>query len=159
MPGQRPILAMSFIASLGITFMVLATHLPKDKSNYWPLLVTLFYVFLPLPLLFSRRVSKDAIIGISPGTINKTRDYALFFTSGLMISTMALPVVMARSPESSPLVSIIMVQPEAKYNQLTYFPTHQQVAPISCVMVELGNILCLSTLALFYIYFKPNDGF
>lgn len=106
MPGQRPILAMSFIASLGITFVVLACKLPKDNSNFWPLLVLLFYLFLPFPLTLARRISKDTALGMSPISPNWTRDLALFFTSGVMISIMALPIVLARSPESKPLVSI-----------------------------------------------------
>lgn len=106
MPGQRPILAMSFIASLGITFEVLACTLPKDESNFWPLLIYIFYVMLPLPVVLSKRIIKDTVIGMNDGGAAKVRDCALFITAGIMVSSIALPIVLARSPSGKPIVSI-----------------------------------------------------
>lgn len=105
MPGQRPILAMSFIASLGITFEVLACTLPKGAGNLWPLLIYFFYILLPIPMIMSRRIVKETMIGMNEGSSKRVRDYALFFTAGIMVSTLALPIILARSPVDKPLVS------------------------------------------------------
>lgn len=105
MPGQRPILAMSFIASLGFTFEVLACTLPKNNSNFYPLLILLFYLILPLPALISRRIIKETLMGMNETSARKTRDMALFFTAGIMVSSMSLPIVLARSPSEQPIVS------------------------------------------------------
>lgn len=160
MPGQRPILAMSFIASLGITFVVLACKVPKNDGNFWPLLVILFYILLPIPFIVSRRIRKDTMIGMSSSGSKCTRDLALFFTSGVMVSSIALPLVLARSPESKPLVSFHkFLTQQVTVIHSNRNDVHQQVAPTSCLLVEFGNLLCLVTLALFYIYFTPKDGF
>lgn len=105
MPGQRPILAMSFIASLGITFEVLACTLPKNDSNFLPLLVYIFYILLPLPMIISRRIIDETVIGLDRKTSVSARDYAIFFTAGIMVSTFTLPILLARSPLNKPLVS------------------------------------------------------
>lgn len=107
MPGQRPILAMSFVASLGITLEVLACTLPKNEGNFWPLLIFIFYLLLPLPMMFSRRVIKDTAFGTNVGAAKQMRDCALFVTSGIMVSSVALPIILARMPEQKPVVSII----------------------------------------------------
>lgn len=104
MPGQRPILAMGFVASLGITFEVLSCV--KNDGRFWPLLIYLFYILLPVPVIMYRRIVKETAIGINDGSGGRIRDTALFFTSGLLVSTMALPIVMARSPIEKPNVSI-----------------------------------------------------
>lgn len=108
MPGQRPILAMSFVASLGITLEVLACTLPKGEGNFWPLLIFIFYLLLPLPMMFSRRVIKDTAFGSNVGSAKQMRDCALFVTSGIMVSSVALPIILARTPEQKPVVSIIL---------------------------------------------------
>lgn len=105
MPGQRPILAMSFVASLGITFEVLACTVPKGESNFWPLLIWIIYVILPIPMIISRRIMKDLMLGMTNGA-GKNRDYVLFFTAGIMVSSVFLPIILARSPIDKPIVSI-----------------------------------------------------
>lgn len=108
MPGQRPILAMGFIASLGVTFEVLSCTVPKESRNFWPLLIWLFYLLLPIPMVISKRYTKDLFgMGImSDNGQGKARDYMLFFTAGIMVSSMFLPIILARSPIDNPVVSI-----------------------------------------------------
>lgn len=108
MPGQRPILAMSFIASLGVTFEVLSCTVPKESSNFWPLLIWIFYLILPIPMMISKRYSKDLFgMGImNDSGQGKARDYMLFFTAGIMVSSIFLPIILARSPFDKPIVSI-----------------------------------------------------
>mgnify|MGYP000921756485 CR=1 FL=1 len=105
MPGQRPILAMSFIASLGITFEVLACTFPKGNGNFWPLIVFIFYILLPIPTIISKRIMKETMIGVNDGGPAKVRDYTLFLTAGIIVSSVALPIIMARSPAEGPIVS------------------------------------------------------
>jgi hypothetical protein len=110
MPGQRPILAMSFVASLGITFQLLACTVPKGESNFWPLLVYVFYILLPLPMLLSSRIIKETMIGNNEKDAARTKHYAVFFTAGIMVSSFALPILLARSPDPTPIVSIRVMQ-------------------------------------------------
>jgi hypothetical protein len=102
---------MGFIASVGITFQILACVVPKNDSNFWPLLVYLFYILLPLPVLLSKRIIKDSMIGVSEKDTARAKHYAVFFTAGIMVSSFALPILLARSPESKPIVSIEWIQP------------------------------------------------
>lgn len=132
MPGQRPILAMGFIASVGLTFIFLACTLPKGQGNFWPMLIFLCYILLPLPVLISRRIVKTTMLGVSDGGPAKIRDYALFATAGIIVSSIFMPIVLARSPVDKPAI-----------------------APISCFLVEVGNLLCQITVTLFCVYFKP----
>lgn len=106
MPGQRPILAMGFIASLGITFDILACCLPKDEANFWPLIVFVTYLLLPIPYMLSKRLIKDTLIGMNESSTSRVKDYAIFFTGGIMVSSMALPIILARTPIQKPIVSI-----------------------------------------------------
>lgn len=96
---------MSFVASLGITFDVLACAVPKGEANFWPMLVILFYLLVPLPMLFARRIIKETNVGLDKDSSSKVRDYALFVSAGIMVSNMALPIVLARSPPEKPVVS------------------------------------------------------
>uniref|UniRef100_A0A6G1SHC4 Leptin receptor gene-related protein n=1 Tax=Aceria tosichella TaxID=561515 RepID=A0A6G1SHC4_9ACAR len=132
MPGQRPILAMSFVASLGITFQLLACTVPKGEGNLWPMLVYIFYILLPIPILVSTHIIKETMVGMNEKDAAKAKHYAIFFTAGILVSSFAMPILLARSPEANPIIK-----------------------PIQCVLVEIGNVLCYATMGLFCIYFKP----
>lgn len=125
---------MGFVASLGITIEILACTLPKGQSSFWPLLVTIFYILLPIPIIISKRIANSTTIEVSGGRQSITRDYALFATAGIIVSSIALPIIMARSPIDKPAI-----------------------APISCFLTEMGNLLCYATMALYCLYFKPLD--
>lgn len=84
-----------------------------------------------MPFLFARQVIDKTALGMSD-SVGKTKDYAIFVATGIMVSSVALPVIMARSPVEKPII-----------------------APIACFYLELGNLCCLSTIALFCMYCKP----
>lgn len=126
---------MSFVASLGLMLGVLSCRLPKGQGNFWPMLVLIFYFLLPMPFLFAKRIIKETPIGFDDRGKSNTRHYAVFFTAGIVVSSFALPVILARNPIDQPLI-----------------------APIQCVLVESGNLLCYATMCLFCIYFKPLNG-
>lgn len=99
-------MAMSFVASMGITFHLLACTLPKKEGNFWPLLVYIFYVLLPLPIVISKRIIKETPVGFNEKDSAQTKHYAVFFTAGIMVSSFALPILLARNPHSQPVVSM-----------------------------------------------------
>lgn len=107
MPGQRPILAMSFIASLGLTFQVLSCKVPAGQTNCWPLLVYLFYILLPIPMMITTRIIKETMVGTVEKDAARAKHYAVFFTAGILVSSFALPLVLTRSPVADPLVSML----------------------------------------------------
>lgn len=163
MPGQRPILAMSFVASLGITFHVLSCTLPRHESNFWPLLVYLFYVLLPVPMAISSHIVSVTAVGSDPKAATKARDYAIFFTVGIMVSTFALPILLSRGPVGHSVVSLSKSNNPLHFKSnwnwhLTECSNFKQIKPIQCTLVEFGNLLCFATVGLFHLYLKPVTG-
>lgn len=53
----------------------------------------------------TRRIINDTLIGMNEASAKKARDMTLFFSAGIMISSMSLPIVLARSPSENPVVS------------------------------------------------------
>lgn len=56
-------------------------------------------------MVLSRRVIKDTALGSDASSSKKMRDYALFLTAGIIVSSVALPIILARTPVEKPLVS------------------------------------------------------
>ncbi|XP_014256756.1 leptin receptor gene-related protein isoform X2 [Cimex lectularius] len=73
-----------------MTFIILACGLP-DYKVWWPLIVVVFYMFAPLPTLLARRYTERT------GTTNSSMDLAIFITMAFVVSSFALPVVLARA--------------------------------------------------------------
>jgi hypothetical protein len=66
--------------------------------------VVLFYVLSPLPTLIARRYTENSG---SSGTA--AYELAMFITMGFVVSSFALPIVLARSPEHEPVVSLALL--------------------------------------------------
>jgi hypothetical protein len=62
--------------------------------------VVLFYVLSPLPTLIARRYTEN-----SGSSSTAAYELAIFITMGFVVSSFALPIVLARSPEQDPVVS------------------------------------------------------
>lgn len=60
----------------------------------------LFYFLAPLPTLLARRYNAD-----SSGS-SSALEFAIFLTMGIVISSFALPIVLARAPDLDPVVSL-----------------------------------------------------
>lgn len=70
-------------------------------SVWWPFFVVLFYVLSPIPTLLARRCNDVS------GTSSSALEGAIFLTMFIVISSFALPIVLARSPTDMPVVSIL----------------------------------------------------
>eukprot|EP00112_Aurelia_sp_Birch-Aquarium-sp1_P018232 Seg4322.2 transcript_id=Seg4322.2/GoldUCD/mRNA.D3Y31 product="Leptin receptor overlapping transcript-like 1" protein_id=Seg4322.2/GoldUCD/D3Y31 len=116
------ILCMSLAAAVGILMLVFACGYNKfhtTKGASWVLFVVFFYIVVPVPAVIVHRLKrlrtafvKDANLNSwakkNKDTVIKTEivaDFLLFFTSGIIISSFAFPVVLARAQ----VVSIIIL--------------------------------------------------
>ncbi|KAK9891235.1 hypothetical protein WA026_013548 [Henosepilachna vigintioctopunctata] len=83
------LVCLAFAGSLGMTFLILACAL-NVYSSWWPFFVVLFYVLSPIPTMISRRYSDGS------GGSNPCMEAAVFLTMGILVSSFALPIVLAR---------------------------------------------------------------
>lgn len=61
-------------------------------------MVVLFYLFAPVPTLLARRYTERT------GSPNSSMDLAIFITMFFVVSSFALPIVLARSPPPNPAI-------------------------------------------------------
>ena len=61
--------------------------------------MVIFYVLAPIPTLITRRFSD------SLQTSSALKEACAFFTTGIVLSAFALPIVLARAPSAAPTVS------------------------------------------------------
>lgn len=87
MAGIKSLVCLAFTGSIGMTFLILACAL---HSKWWPFFDIIFYILAPLPTLMARRYSQPG------GSSNSCMETAIFLTMGIIVSSFALPIVMAR---------------------------------------------------------------
>lgn len=75
-----------------MTLLILACTLGAQQ-NWWPAIITIFYMLVPFPILISKQFSND-MSGFG-GSSNPPKEWAYFLTTGIIISALALPIVMA----------------------------------------------------------------
>jgi hypothetical protein len=83
---------LALAGSVGMTSLILACTLGKTQ-NWWPAIVVVFYLTAPFPILIAKQMSTDTI-GFG-GQSTGPREWAYFLTTGIIISAIALPIVMA----------------------------------------------------------------
>lgn len=74
-----------------MTLLILACTLTKQQ-NWWPAIVTLFYLSVPFPILIAKQMSSE-VAGFG-GQSNGPKEWAYFVTTGIIISALALPIVL-----------------------------------------------------------------
>ncbi|CAB3228846.1 unnamed protein product [Arctia plantaginis] len=85
------LVSLAFAGSIGMTFVILACALP-DYQKWWPFFVVIFYVLCPIPTLIARRHTDG-----TGGTNSACMEAAIFITMGFIVSSFALPIVLARA--------------------------------------------------------------
>lgn len=67
---------------------------------WWPFFVVLFYILAPVPTIIARRYTTNDF----ENNPNPCLELAIFITMGFVVSSFALPIVLARSPVNDPVV-------------------------------------------------------
>lgn len=83
-----------------MTLLILACTL--NQQNWWPAIVIIFYLLAPFPILISRQVSSGNGFGSAS---DPAKEWAYFITTGVIISALALPILMARVGTVSIIIS------------------------------------------------------
>ncbi|ESO02895.1 hypothetical protein HELRODRAFT_81089, partial [Helobdella robusta] len=82
------LVSLAFLASAGITFLVLGCALPQ-YNNWWMMFVLIFYFLSPIPSLISRRFAETV------ESSNALIEICIFITTCIFISAFGLPIVLA----------------------------------------------------------------
>ncbi|XP_057323080.1 leptin receptor gene-related protein [Microplitis mediator] len=112
-----------------MTFVILACALPSYQV-WWPLFAVLFYILAPIPTLIARRYTED-----SGSNSNPCLELAIFITMGIVVSSFALPIVLARSPAGRGTIEWG-----------------------ACGLTLAGNIVVYLTLLGFFMTFDQDDA-
>lgn len=124
MAGIKTLVCLAFAGSMGMTLIILACAL-NTFASWWPFLVVLFYLLSPIPTMIAKRYSDGS------GSSNSCMENAIFLTMGIVVSSFALPIVLARVPA---------IQWGACYLTLT------------------GNVVVYGTLLCFFLTFDNDDS-
>ncbi|KAL4236455.1 Leptin receptor overlapping transcript-like 1 [Mactra antiquata] len=89
--GRNRLIGLAFLAAVGITLLVLGCALDAYQ-NWWPMFVLIFYFLVPVPTIISRRMSNSFDTASSA-----CMELCIFLTTGIVISCMSLPIILARA--------------------------------------------------------------
>lgn len=93
------LLVLAFFGSVGMMFIFLACALPEYNA-WWPMLIIVFFLLAPLPTLIAHRASS-----MDYSTEHNTRmHWTIFFTMFFVVSSYAVPILLARYPVSKPAI-------------------------------------------------------
>ncbi|XP_040000577.1 leptin receptor gene-related protein [Xiphias gladius] len=126
MAGIKALVGLSFSGAIGLTFLLLGCAL-EQYGVYWPLFVLIFYILSPIPTFISRRLSDD-----TDSSSNACRELAYFLTTGIVVSSFGLPIVLARN------------------NTIQWG---------ACGLVMTGNAVIFLTILGFFVVFGGGDDF
>ncbi|XP_049536465.1 leptin receptor overlapping transcript-like 1 [Anopheles darlingi] len=113
---------LAMLGSIGMTMIILACALPT-YNLWWPIFVVLFYILCPIPTLIAKR-SQNADDGVRAPN-------AMFATIGIILSSFALPIVLARAG---------VIQWGAG------------------ILTVAGNVVAYTTILAYFFGFESNDS-
>ncbi|XP_028158147.1 leptin receptor overlapping transcript-like 1 [Ostrinia nubilalis] len=126
MAGIKGLVSLAFTGSIGMTFVILACALPTYENVWWPFFVVLFYLLCPMPTMLARRYTDSA-----GGTNSACMETAIFITMGLIVSSFALPIVLA----------------------------HAHIIKLgACLLTLAGNVIVHLTILGFFTIFDMDDS-
>uniref|UniRef100_A0A182KEK5 Uncharacterized protein n=1 Tax=Anopheles christyi TaxID=43041 RepID=A0A182KEK5_9DIPT len=131
---------LALLGSIGMTMIILACALPT-YNLWWPIFVVLFYLICPFPTMIAKRNQSDDPVRAAN---------AMFATIGIVMSSFALPIVLARAE---------VVREDCTPNN---FMTAQWYSlPIqwgSCLLTLAGNVGVYATILAYYFGFESMDA-
>ncbi|XP_043676747.1 leptin receptor gene-related protein isoform X1 [Vespula pensylvanica] len=124
----KKLVLLAFSGSIGMTLVILGCALPQYEV-WWPFFVVLFYILAPIPTIIARRYTEDPASSSNP-----CLELAIFITIGFVVSSFALPIVLARAPDENPVI-------------------HWG----ACYLTLAGNVIVYLTLVGFFVTFEQDD--
>ncbi|XP_040169687.1 leptin receptor gene-related protein [Anopheles arabiensis] len=112
---------LAMLGSIGMTMLILACALPT-YNLWWPIFVVLFYILCPFPTLIAKRIESD-----DPARAAS----AMFATIGIVMSSFALPIVLARA---------------------------EVIQWGACLLTLAGNVGAYATILAYYFGFESGDS-
>lgn len=96
------IVLLAFSGSIGVSFIISAC-VTGQPDVWWPLIVILFYIFVPVPTLIAIKMDKKN------GSGRIWMDVAIFLTTGIVVMSYATAVLLAKTKTIQWLACILTV--------------------------------------------------
>lgn len=155
------LIGLALAGSAGMTFLILACTLSKQQ-NWWPAIVTVFYLAVPFPLLIAKQIAGDG--GGFGGQGNGPKEWAYFVTTGIIISALALPIVLCGVGTVSYTTNFIefdlcQVLQMTNWCQFTPPPCHTQIQTGAMILSLISSVFFFSTILAFFMVFQSEDNY
>lgn len=113
---------------------------------WWPLSVVVFYVLSVVATLIARRTMQNSLSGTTP-----CFEFSIFITMGFVISSFALPIVLARVGTVNIKLDISVFIHYMHFNSF-------QIAWGACYLTLSGNFIVYLTIVGYFMFFENEDN-